>query len=298
MPTIKERPSNSAANSAFARAAETLENPRIRVCIDPYAKFFLPPRLALVLALPYFRYRLLSHWEMLFPGVANAVVARGRFMDDCLEGFLAKGAGQVVLLGAGYDTRAYRFEKLKEGPPVFEVDLPDTQRIKKRIVERIFGRMPFHVRFVSVDFQKANLAEELARHGFDRNLRTLFLWEGVTYYLNACAIDGTLCAIGELGSPGSRLVFDFFPASVADGICDIAGAKALAICLDKFGEKICFGIEPEMLGSFLSAKGLVPEERLGAEQLRRRYFRNGSGRSVSRIFHIAVARIEGTWKKT
>src|SRR5581483_10747158 len=104
---------------------------------------------------------------------------RTRHFDAIVRDELAAGVEQVVVLGAGLDTRAYRFADALAGRPVFEVDLPATQAWKRARLEAALGRIPDGVRYVGVDFLRDRLDERLAAAGFDRARRALFTWEGV-----------------------------------------------------------------------------------------------------------------------
>jgi methyltransferase (TIGR00027 family) len=142
-----------------------------------------------------------------WPGPRSCVVARTRLLDDWIAVALEAPVEQVVILGAGFDTRAYRLPALR-GRAVFEVDHPDTQAAKRRQLERALGCAPRHVRFVALDFQRGDLATALGAAGFRESGRSLVLWEGTTNYLTEAAVDATLrwCA---RAAPGSRLLFTY-----------------------------------------------------------------------------------------
>ncbi len=286
-------PSRSAEHNAFARACESAKKPEERVCFDPYAKFFVPPRLSYIYAVPFFRYRLLSQWELFFPGVVNSILARTRFIDDHLRRFIDDGMEQLVVLGAGFDTRAWRFEKLEQGTPVFEIDHPDTQNPKKEILKKVFRAIPENLSFAPVDFETSSLEEGLLEKGYNPALKTFFVWEGVTYYLTPAAVGDVLSFVGTRSRAGSRLVFDYFAPSVASGSCELPEAKALAVCLERSGERIVSGIAPEKLNSLLRKHGLVLEGNFGRENYKRTYFTGTSrNRPVSSLFRFAVAGVE------
>jgi methyltransferase (TIGR00027 family) len=95
---------------------------------------------------------------------------------------LAAGATQVVILGAGLDSRAYRFGDLLRGARVFEVDFPPTQEYKKKRVREILKGLPPHVAYAPIDFTKEDLATVLRQAGYDTTKKTVFVWEGVTLY--------------------------------------------------------------------------------------------------------------------
>ena len=107
---------------------------------------------------------------------------RTRFIDDALERAIAGGATQVVILGAGFDSHAYRFRDLLSNVRVFEIDRPETQALKKQMVNDVLGGAPANLTYVAVDFQHEDMRDVLARHGYDPAQRTFFILEGVTMY--------------------------------------------------------------------------------------------------------------------
>ena len=122
-----------------------------------------------------------------------------------------------MILGAGYDSRAYRFDALKDPIRVFEVDHPATQQAKLEGVRKIFGSLPEHVRYVAIDFNQQTLEDCLAAHGYDPQAKTVFLWQGVTYYLEPAAVDSTLTFIARHAAPGSSVIFDYIDNALLTG---------------------------------------------------------------------------------
>ena len=113
------------------------------------------------------------------PGARSSAVARTRFIDDAIAARLGEQTEQLVILGAGFDSRAYRLPGLR-GITVFEVDHPDTLATKRRALERALRALPKHVHFVPTDFNQRELATVMAEAGYRESLRTFFVWEGVT----------------------------------------------------------------------------------------------------------------------
>jgi methyltransferase (TIGR00027 family) len=105
---------------------------------------------------------------------------RTRHIDEALLGAVRGGARQVVNLGAGLDSRAYRFTKELLGVQTFEVDYPPTQEYKKLRLGEILGSLPGNVRFVPMDFTRDDLLTQLKKSGYREEERTFFIWEGVT----------------------------------------------------------------------------------------------------------------------
>jgi methyltransferase (TIGR00027 family) len=136
------------------------------------------------------------------------VSARSAIAEAALKcGVEERGVGQLVVLGAGLDTFAYRnpFEgRLK----VFEVDHPATQAWKRRRLEEAGIAIPASLTYAPVDFERENLTERLAAAGLDPDIRTFFMWLGVLPYLTGEAITSTLAQIA--GHPGGgEVAFDY-----------------------------------------------------------------------------------------
>jgi len=114
---------------------------------------------------------------------------------------------QLVILGAGLDTRAWRLDGL-ETTTVFEVDHPATQALKRARASRIPPKAR-QVHFAPTDFREGDLARVLADAGHDTRQPTFWLWEGVTMYLRPAEVAGTLATLAALSAPGSRLALTY-----------------------------------------------------------------------------------------
>lgn len=134
------------------------------------------------------------------------IAARSRFADDTAAAAVARGTGQVVILGAGLDTTAYR--NTHEDVRFFEVDHPGTQEWKRRRLSEAGIAIPSSLTFAPIDFEQAMLAAGLAEAGLDRTRSALFIWLGVAMYLTKTSVDDTLRYIAGHGSP-SEVVFDY-----------------------------------------------------------------------------------------
>jgi methyltransferase (TIGR00027 family) len=271
------------------RATDQRRKPAQRIVDDPYAALFLGPMLAAALATWEASGRLGDLADRFSPGLATWVLCRHRYIDDCLRRALRGDVGQVVLLGAGYDTRAYRLARQVGQRPVFEVDHPATSRRKARIVSRHASELPAaDVRPVEVDFQKESLPDRLQAAGFRRDLRTFFVWEGVAMYLTRAAVKKTLGDVQELSAPRSEIAMDLwhFP----EGSDLMATAQRLsASALDLIGEPVTFGIHPEDAGPFLQRLGFRVIEVADAPLLQSRYVRDG--RRVYEAAYLVHARV-------
>jgi methyltransferase (TIGR00027 family) len=223
------------------------------------------------------------------PGARSSAVARTKFIDDAIEASLDAHFEQLVILGGGFDCRAYRLPILRR-VSVFEVDHPDTQAAKRAILESI-SAVPENVRFVSIDFNEQKLDSVMTAAGYREALRTFFLWEGVTNYLTGAAVDATLrwCARAP---QGSRLLFTYVHRDVLEKPNTFVGTESLFASLERFGEKWTFGIEPGELHGFLAERGFSLETDLGASEYRELFYKEAAREMRGYEFYrIAVASV-------
>jgi methyltransferase (TIGR00027 family) len=156
--------------------------------------------------------------DMQVAGTANLMLVRTRFIDEHLLRSLERGATQVVTLGAGFDTRGYRFQDQLRGKRLFEVDHHGTQEFKKRRVAEVLGSAPDNVTYVEIDFQKDKLADALHAAGYESSAQTFFVWEGVCMYLKEETVRETLRFIAAESAGGSSLVLDYACRATIDAL--------------------------------------------------------------------------------
>ena len=214
-------------------------------------------------------------------GFAQAVHVRTRHIDAVFEESLAAGANQVVILGAGLDSRAYRFGTRLAGAPVFEVDFPPTQEYKKKRVKEVLGSLPAHVRYVPIDFTKDDLKTVLEAAGYDRAKKTIFVWEGVTFYIPEAAVDATLRFVAGNSGSGSRIVFDYFLASTLK--TPHAPLKDVMDRLEAVKEPIIFGLPDEDRQGFITRRGLTIVSDIHMSELRGRYLPAAEAKAVPEL---------------
>ncbi len=186
--------------------------------------------------------------------IADIVVARTLYFDQIIDR-LADRMEQFVLLGAGYDTRAYGALKSR-GLTFFELDQPMTQKLKVASI-RVAGIDSSHVNFVSVDFSQESVFEKLRASGYDPNKKTIFLWEGVTLYLTEADVRKTLQGIRGNAAPESAVVADFYGERMIKAGSGSVGRKALGYTNEGFGFGLPFVPNFEnILKDFLDSEGL------------------------------------------
>jgi methyltransferase (TIGR00027 family) len=266
--------SRTAAVVALWRALESSRSATTRLFEDPFAPAFLGwqfrwalhlARLPMVgAALPWSLID--GHW----PGSRGTVVVRTRYIDDLLGEALQSGVEQVVILGAGFDSRAYRIRGI-ERVRVFEVDHPLTQAKKKDVVARRLGALPPHVTFTSIDFRSGTLDTVMLSCGYRREAKTFFICEGVTHYLPARAVDTVFQYVAQSAAVGSRMVFTYIHRAILDGAMTFVGAATTRATVRRAGEPYTFGFDPTELPQYLAARGLTLIEDVGASTYRERY---------------------------
>ena len=269
----KNQTSITAAGIAVMRAVESEKPEDERICYDPYARKFIPAWMYYVLG--FFIKSGYAEWRG--PGVNGFLAARDRYIDDTLQDFLDEGIDQLVILGAGYDSRAYRFEL--NGVKTFEVDHPATQEDKLTKLKAVFGKVPEHVIYVPVDFNTQSLEERLLACGYDPTRKTLFIWQGVTMYLNRDAVDSTLDLVVQHSGPGSAIVFDYLYRSLLDGVQKQNEIDNMRRYRFMTGEGLTFGIPEGTVEAFLQQRGFKSVKDVDAEVLKAIYF---TGKNASR----------------
>lgn len=249
------KPSQTAEGVAFARALGSYEaDARLRNP-DYLAQHMLGPSYRFMSTVPGIRYLARLNYERVIPGIYLYHTARTRHIDDLFISSIKAGVKQFVILGAGMDTRAYRFAERLAQAKLFEVDHPGTAAIKRQRLHRIVSRIPEHVVYVPVDFERDSLAERLRANGIDLTQKTFFLWEGVSMYLTPEAIDATLSFVTS-AAPGSTLTFDYYFASAMARPSRYFGGAEVFREVERLGEPYTFGLNPEDLESFLTPRRL------------------------------------------
>jgi methyltransferase (TIGR00027 family) len=283
------KPSQTAGLTAFFRACANKESDEQLRGPDYLARVFHVgwPRMLLAtsrITLPLTR--------RLLPGVYEYLFARTRFFDELFRQALDENCPQIVLLGAGCDSRAYRFESLVKDTVIYELDHPATQQVKRGLLQRGGIAVPEYVRFVAADLNAGQLGDALTSHGFQRDQRTLFLMEGVIYYLTAEGVDSLLRSIRDCSPSGSGLAFDYIVESMIKGTCDRYGAQQVASRVAGAGEAFTFGIDDHEIDSFLGDRGFQLSRHLTPEDLEAAYLDTEDGsaqRQIAGFYLIAYA---------
>jgi methyltransferase (TIGR00027 family) len=286
---------STAEAAAAIRAAGTTERDSTLRGPDDLAARFVGnhAKLTALVKVPLLRRLAPRLAERLVPGSFWFELARVKHMDALLRAEIAAGARQLVILGAGFDTRAHRFAEQLADVVTFEVDHPITAALKRARVEEVFGRLPAHVRYVELDFNRGDLGAALRAAGYCADLRTFVIWSGVTAYLEPLGVDAVLRWFAGT-APDSSIVFDYAFREAVDGDDSFHGAAPLRHRVAEGGEPLKFGIPQGAAAGFLAERGLELVSDLPPEELRARYLVRSDGRLAGRPYgfvSIAHARV-------
>jgi methyltransferase (TIGR00027 family) len=261
---------------------------------DPYAfRFINPEILKFAAAHPAEAAAKLEEMEKHLPGLSNSIKARVRYFDEFIEKNCSDRLEQLVILGAGFDTRAYRLAGLKKNVRVFEVDHPDTLFFKMEKIREIFGDLPNHVVYVPIDFEFEDLGDKLRAHDYSPDQKTLFVLEGLTMYLPQKAVDETFEFIVHNAGMGSTILFDYFPASVVDGSSDREIAKNIWNFTQMIGEPLQFGIPDGEVVRTLTEYGFSGVWNVTSEEYKSMFFLGkNAGRQVCDLLAFVSAKVE------
>lgn len=266
---------------ALVRAIEASRPEGVRICYDPIAR-------SLVKGISFTLSKLVIDsgiYGLMFRGAIEFITARERYIDDFLKACLSEGLDQVVILGAGFDTRAYRIAGIDK-TRVFEVDHPATQEVKLKRLKKVIDPLPDHVTFVRMDFNTQTLGERLPSSGYDEQGKTLFIWQGVTMYITPEGVDRTLAFIAHHSGPGSAVIFDYFYNET------LSDMKTVRWITRAIGERLIFGIDEGQIEPFLTRRGFRDIHNATTGELKRLYFTGpNAGRPISTGVAIASARV-------
>jgi methyltransferase (TIGR00027 family) len=290
---LARRPSRTAQLMAVQRGLESARSARTSLFEDPLAGRFVSPAWRFALRGARFvvvRRAIETIYDLVGgPGPRASAIARTKLIDDLICE-ASPSIDQLVILGAGYDTRAHRLDCLLDRA-VYEIDHPNTQAHKRAVLARAKLSAATAPRYVALDFEHDDLTAALIASGYQPARRSMFLWEGVTQYLSSEAIDKTLSAIRHATRQGDTLVFTYVDDAVLRGEHDRfpEAARWLHGTANR-GEPWIFGVSPAGLHDYLRTRGFCLVSDLSTREAGERYFtplrRYDRG---SDLYHVATA---------
>jgi methyltransferase (TIGR00027 family) len=216
------------------------------------------------------------------------IASRSRVAEDALAMAVDGGTTQLVVLGAGLDTLAYR-TPLAGRLRIFEVDHPATQARKREMLAAAAIAVPETLSFVAVDFEREHLSERLQAAGFKPAGRSFFSWLGVVPYLTEAAIYSMLGFIAQLPG-GAEVVFDYVnPATSISAAAGRTAHQALAARVAAVGERFQGYLDTASLCARMSAAGFRHVDDIGPAELAERFFPESERSAPTRGGHIMHA---------
>ncbi len=266
---------NTGVGVAWVRATGNLYPKEKRLFEDPYSEKMVSPFYKFFIFLqrsPKINDAIVKSKEKSTPGLMGWMFCRFRYIDDVLKDSIAKKEIETVVnLGVGMDCRAYYIPGI-ESIRYFELDHPSVIKQKKAKMEKILGKLPDHVIYVPIDFEKQSLNTELEKAGYDLTSKTLFISEGVTQYISKEANDSTLKYVAQ-AAPGSKIVFTYIIKSFIEGKNIHDGIKVLYKYMVKKYKLFIYGLDPNNIGDYLSKYSLSLIEDIGSEEMEERYMK-------------------------
>jgi methyltransferase (TIGR00027 family) len=201
------------------------------------------------------------------------VVLREKHGDEAIIQAIYNGCRQLVLLGSGYDTRFFKLSEIQANRvPTFEVDLPNIIQQKQAYLLNRFNPLPTDLHFIPLDFNHEDL-NRLIDQGVDPEKPTIYVWQGVSYYLPQENVAKMLDFVRLHMSPGSWFVFDCCTPLMTFKNDQVPGIGYNIDELTKIGEPYVFGMEPDAMQGWLLEKGFHDIEILNQTELEQRYLK-------------------------
>lgn len=260
----------TALGTAICRLIEQYQSNETRLFNDPVTKELVGTPIRLMMQVAMMRNYTIKQTDAVAQGIFGAQICRTRYIDDAVQAALSQGINQLVILGAGMDTRPYRLPGIN-GVRVFEVDLPAVQNDKMKKIQKHFGRFPENVAFIPIDFDTQSLEEVFAGATFDPSRPAVFIWEGVTQYISEEAVQRTLTFVGK-SVPGSILLFTYVLKSIIERRSNIPDAEHMLDVVAKTAPWV-FGLEPSSLPSFLKPFHLALVADVGNADYQEKYLK-------------------------
>ena len=283
--SVDQKPSETALFAALRRTIANKEFNNEKFGPDYLAEYFLPPHFRFFLKFKKIRANTKNRLNEFLPGLNEYMIARTVYFDRLFMKALKDKTPQIVLLGAGYDSRAYRFTESNHGTRIFELDIPPTQDRKKERIKKARIDIPKQVTFVPINFNLESLKDVLEKAGYDNQQKTLFIWEGVSYYLEMESVDRTLEFASHAAHQESTLAFDYTISISEENIDHYYGVKEFTQTMKEqhANEELMFSIDEGEVELFLEQRGLKMVDQLDNQEIERTFLVNEDGSLIGRM---------------
>lgn len=272
---IEEKISRTAEFTCMIRSASFYEKTPLYKSNDYIAPVLVPK-----FFIPVIKIRLLRNFfiKMFFPpGMYEYVIARTKFIDSVFQKAIYDEFDQILIFGAGFDSRGVRFAYSNKKTKIFELDAPVTQEAKINQFKKRGVKIHPNIIFVSINFNKESVIDKLLESGFRKNKKSLFILEGLTMYLNSDAVDNTFNIINQFAADGSEVIFDYVYSSVIKEENLYYGESEALDRLKRENEPWSFGIEEGKIESFLDNRNLRLIRTMNSKDLEKEFFQDEKG---------------------
>lgn len=276
---IETKTSRTAELTCSCRAAAYFEKDPCLKTDDYIAPQILPLWLIPLVKLGFIRKIFMNKFAP--RGIYEYVIGRTKYIDEITGKALENDFDQILLLGAGFDSRAIRFDKINRKTTFFEMDAEITQKAKIDQFKRRKISIPEKCKFIPINFNLEKIEDKLNQSTFKLNKKTLFILEGLLMYLNEEAVNENFRVIKIFAGKGSWIVCDFIYKSVLKKENIHYGEKDIYEQVNKVGEAWKFGIEKQNIKSFFSNKGFSIKEIVHPELLKKKYFNNNNSYKIN-----------------
>lgn len=279
---------------AFFRALESNRPIGKRLFHDPYARLFLPAYFrfwAWISVYPFFSWFVPWYIEKRWPGALTAVVARTRLIDVMtVQAIENHGVNQVIILGAGYDTRPYRLTRQRV--QFVEVDRPPTQQYKRQLLSQVPGLSTKPVDYVPLDFFSQQPSSVIPAHLLQEYYKTLIIWESATNNLTS-SLGDTLFKYFQGYPSGTRVIFTYVDKQVLENPRSFFGAGNIANVLRNINEQWNIALEPASLQDFLASYNMELLYNMNSTEYRHLYFGKRADKMKGYEFYwVAMAKVK------
>jgi len=278
---VEEKSSETAMFAALRRAIAQKDYGNDKFGPDHFAEYFLPPHFRFFIKFQKIRENTKAKFNEFLPGLNEYMIARTAWGDELFLDALKKEYPQIVLLGAGYDSRAYRFAEFNKATKIFELDIAPTQNWKKKALKKAKIDLPKNLTLAPINFNTESLEDVLEKAGYDSDKKTLFIWEGVSYYLEAESVDATLGFVREFSHPDSVIAFDYVVPLSSENADAFGVASFFETMKKEHGdEALIFAIDEGKAESFLAERDLEMIGHLENEEIEKKFLTDENGSLV------------------
>jgi methyltransferase (TIGR00027 family) len=276
---IESKSSKTAAYTCTCRASSFLEANSFYKSDDYIAVELLPRFVKYLLKL-----KILNFKGRIAPnGIYPYVIARTKYIDSIFLQAKEDGFEQVVIFGAGFDSRALRLLDPNNNIRVFEIDTFHTLNAKTKQFKKRNIVKPYTNIYIPIDFDKEEIKPKLYDNQLNTNKKTLSILEGLTMYLSPSAVADTFKLIYDYSASGSLVVFDYIYASVLRREKKYYGESAIYTRVKKDKEQWTFGIEEGEIDKYLSDLKFHLIENIDSNNIEKKYFQDNSGKIITKV---------------